>query len=172
MSVLILTNAYFVDGLGLVPRMKGFWRDVKRRRWMIGRNNDTNGERYYFVDADYGDAARSCKAAIRKLKSIAPIVRPGTRTIVRERSDKKHPLNEPGVILREVVSRRHTWYAFVVSNPVEAKTEYFPIGTGDDLDEKWTPTLVKASTRRAVIIGRKMKKARLDKPDREVVESI
>jgi len=120
MSVLVLDSGYIVDGLGLVPRIKGIYRDQSegRERWVVSPTNDNNlTERGYFHDNVYGDADESYKAAVKYLYEHGELFKQGMRRILKERCDKQWPTGTVGVCVRRQHRGNLDYYA-IIATPI------------------------------------------------------
>ncbi|MNZ16782.1 AP2 domain protein [compost metagenome] len=120
MSVMILKSGYVVDGLGLVPRIKGIYRDSseRRERWVVSPTNDNNlEERAYFHDNTYGSAHAAYKAAVQHLYHHGELYKQGMRRYLKEREDKKWMTGTVGVCVR-VQHRGQLDYYTIVATPI------------------------------------------------------
>lgn len=172
MSVLILKNYFFIDGLGLVPKIKSVSRENRAKRWIISPTNDNGHTHVHFSDRVYGSAAASYKEAIKTARKISEVLKPFTRTVVKERSDKQVPLDCPGVTLRSKRSSRRTVFFFVVSNPINYDTDYIKIGDELNVMDNWDRALREAKGVRSYLSHKKRKKAKLEKEDHDLVMSL
>lgn len=171
MSLLFLKNHYFIDGLGLVPRVKSLTRDTVNKRWRINGTNDNEGFWMYFPDSIYGTVASGYKAAVKMIRKISEILKPKTQTVIKEKSTKRVPLNCPGVMLRSERSNRTTNFYFYVHDPVNRVFESIKIGNELDVMDNWDSALRAARAVRYSFLCKKKKKAQLDPKDKDIVLS-
>ena len=172
MSVITMRTHYFVHGIGLVPRVKSLNRHAGWECWRIIPTNDNNHYSEHFYDCDYGGAAGSYKAAMRKIRKISDIVKPKTRTILMERSDKRVPLGMPGMILVTRKSMRKVNYYFRITNPLTGSYDEILIGDEVKVMAHWDIAISRARALRRSILYRKRQRAKLDKVDEQYVMSL
>ena len=172
MSVISMRTHYFIDGLGLVPRVKSLNRYQGRECWRITPTNDNEHYSECFFDSDYGSAAEGYKAAMRTIKKISAIMKPKFRTIVMERKDKRVPLGMPGLILVTRKSLHTVKYYFRVTNPLTGDYDEILIGDEVKVMAHWDIAISRAKTLRRSILYRKRKRAKLDKGDEQYVMSL
>lgn len=137
-EVIVLESGFFVDGIGLVPRVKGLVRDNQKRlcRWDVRPNNDNDAKREVFYDSAYGSAGAAYIAAMNYLYAHGPLLAPRTVTHLKERATKKYKVGVPGVCVNERVCGSNTYYSVHVGKMAEVPAVYFYVGK---LDKDSTP---------------------------------
>lgn len=130
MSVMVLQSGYVVDGLGLIPRIKGLYRDQthRRERWLVRLNTAKGMVRAGFYDSAFGGAAWSYKAAVKFLYSHGELHRQGTRKTLKERRDKKNKTGVPGVCVRVQHVGKLDYYCIVVTPLAEQPGKWIYAG--------------------------------------------
>lgn len=172
MSVIAMSTHYFIHGIGLVPRVKSLNRHAGWECWRVTPTNDNGHYSEYFYDCDYGGAAGSYKAAMRKIRKISEIMKPNTKTIVMERKDKRVPLGMPGLILVTRKSLSTVKYYFRVTNPLTGDYDEILIGDEVKVMAHWDIAISRARALRRNILYRKRQRAKLDKDDEQYVMSL
>ena len=172
MSVITMRTHYFIHGIGLVPRVKSLNRHAGWECWRVTPTNDNDHYTEQFYDRDYGGAAGAYKAAMRKIRKISDIVKPKTKTILMERSDKRVPLGMPGLILVTRKSMRKVHYYFRVTNPLTGSYDEILIGDEVKVMDHWEIAISRARALRSSILYRKRMRAKLDRDDEQYVMSL
>ncbi|MND13212.1 hypothetical protein D3C81_24420 [compost metagenome] len=168
MSVMVLDSGYIVDGLGLVPRIKGIYRDQseRRERWVVSPTNDNElKERAYFHDSVYGDADESYKAAVKHLHEHGALYMQGMRRMIHERRDKQWRTGTVGVCVR-VQHRGNLDYYAIVATPI-AEEPGCVVYAGNDhtQDNYFEAALAMATEHRCKAVKRYVKKRRVKLKD-------
>lgn len=168
MSVLVLDSGYIVDGLGLVPRIKGIYRDQSegRERWVVSPTNDNNlKERAYFHDNVYGDADEAYKAAVKYLYEHGELFQQGMRRMLHERRDKKWKTGTVGVCVH-VQHRGNLDYYTIVATPIAEQPGCIVYGGNTNTHDNYFEAAIQLATdHRCKSVKRYVKKRRVKLKD-------
>ncbi|MNI29803.1 hypothetical protein D3C73_836280 [compost metagenome] len=163
---MILKSGYVVDGLGLVPRIKGIYRDAsdRRERWVVSPTNDnTLEERAYFHDNTYGGAHAAYKAAVQHLYHHGELFSQGMRRMIKERQDKQWKTGTVGVCVR--VQHRGTLdYYTIIAAPIAEQGGCIVYAGNEHTREKYfaaAMTLCKDHRENAVHLYMKKRRVKL-----------
>lgn len=168
MSVLVLKSGYIVDGLGLVPRIKGIYRDSseRRERWVVSPTNDNNlKERAYFHDNTCGGADAAYKQAVQYLHSYGELFQQGMRRMLRERRDKQWKTGTVGVCVR-VQHRGNLDYYTIVATPIAEQPGCIVYAGNDNTSDRlFDAAMILATSHRQKSVKRYVKKRRVKLKD-------
>lgn len=168
MSVLVLESGYIVDGLGIVPRLKGVYRDQseRRERWVVSPTNDNNlKERAYFHDSTCGGAAEGYKMAVRYLFDHGELYRQGMRRMLHERRDKQWKTGTVGVCVR-VQHRGNLDYYTIIATPIAEQSGCIVYGGNTNThDHYFEAAMHLATNHRHKSVKRYVKKRRVKLKD-------
>ncbi|MCY1279645.1 hypothetical protein D9M68_18040 [compost metagenome] len=151
-DVMVLSTAYFIQDIGLVPKVKGLYRDHTpgRHRWVVSHNNDTSTKsNAVFYDRVHGNAQTSYKEAMKYLYSISEIVLPGTRRVLHERANKAIKVGEPGICVSVKDTGMVQYYYICVGKMAEVPAVYFCGGNSRDKDDRYVEAIAAARVERA-----------------------
>ena len=168
MSVMVLKSGYIVDGLGLVPRIKGIYRDnsERRERWVVSPTNDNKlTERAYFHDSTYGDADLAYKAAVQYLYSYGELFQQGMRRMLHERRDKKWRTGTVGVCVRVQHRGNLDYYTIIATAIAEEPGCIVYAGNDNTSDNYFEAAMHLATDHRVRDVKRYVKKRRVKLKD-------
>lgn len=136
--VMVTKSAYIVDGLGMVPRLKGLHRDDSGAgRWIISPNNDNRlAERMYFHDSTYGNEDKSYIAAVKELYRYGELFQQGMRRQIKERKDKNWKTGQVGVCVR-VQHRGHLDYYTIIATPIAEQPGCIAYAGNEETKDKY-----------------------------------
>lgn len=163
-DVMVLSTAYFIQNLGLVPKVKGLYRDHTkgRHRWTVSRNNDSKAiSNTVFYDSVHGTAAQSYKEAMKCLYANSELLAPGTRRVLHERDTKAIKVGEPGVCVSVRDTGKVQYYYVCVGKMAEVPAVYFCGGNSRDKDNRYVTAIAAACAERAKTVKKYRGKRRV-----------
>lgn len=167
-DVMVLNSGYFIQNLGLVPRVKGLYRDHTpgRHRWVVGHNNDTSTSSIaVFYDRVHGTAAASYKEAMKFLYAHSELLAPGTRRVIHEQARKAVKLGEPGICVHTVVQGNREYFSVRVNPMAEVPGKLFYIGRLKENDTRLETAIALGRSARAAIVKKYRSKRKVKLSD-------
>lgn len=165
-EVIVVASGFFINAVGLVPKVKGLYRDSARfERWEVRPNNELICERKRFYDADYGSPALAYMAAMEYLYEHGELVAPRTMKFLHERESKKIKTGQPGVIV--CCDRRwaNVLYTVRVSKMGEEPEVNFYVGKLDEKGINLSNSVVLGKRQRKITEGNYRHKRRVPLED-------
>lgn len=167
-DVIVLKSGYFIEGIGLVPRVKGLYRDHTpgRFRWVVKPNNDNGGVYSVFYDRAHGNSsAKSYKEAMKFLYSHSELLSPGTRRVLHERATKKIKMGEPGIHMSISHRGNLDYYTVIVGRMAEVPAVGFYAGNDNTKDKYMKQAVELARVERGITVRKYRRKRKVKLSD-------